>query len=354
MYYNRLIVRFFGLSLVYEIIIFAAEVVVMDNTAKIRPLYLAKILYEQTDEEHYLTTAQLMQILEEQYGITSHRQTIKTDIALLKEFGLEIEEVKSVQNRYNLCDRQFDLPELKLLIDAVESSKFITANKSQELVDKLSGLCGIHAGAKLKRNVSCEGRVKPGNEKIYLIVDAINQAINENKKISFQYFRYNAEKKRQLKSDGKAYVITPLHLVWNGDYYYMIGVYDYKQRLGSFRVDRIAKRPTILDEAGTSAPEGFDINEHINTTFRMFNCEHTEVELLCENDVMDSIIDRFGEDVPTQPIDQSSFKATVNIAVSNVFYSWIFGFGGKVKIIRPQSVKEHYADMLRDAVASID
>ena len=326
----------------------------MDNTAKLRPLYLAKILYEQTDEEHYLTTAQLMQILEEQYGISAHRQTIKADIDLLKQFGLEIEEVKSVQNRYNLYGRQFDIPELKLLIDAVESSKFITAHKSQELVDKLSRLAGEHASAGLKRNVCCENRVKPGNEKIYLIIDAINEAINENKKISFQYFRYDVNKKQQLKLDGKSYVITPLHLVWNGDYYYMIGVYDYKQRLGSFRVDRIAKRPTILEEEGTPAPEGFDVNEHINTTFRMFNSPHAEVELICDNNVMDSIIDRFGEEVSTCPYDQHSFKAVVNIAVSNVFFSWVFGFGGKVKINSPAHVKAQYADMLRTAVTSLD
>lgn len=326
----------------------------MDNTAKLRPLYLAKILYEQTDEEHYLTTAQLMQILEEQYGISAHRQTIKADIDLLKQFGLEIEEVKSVQNRYNLYGRQFDIPELKLLIDAVESSKFITAHKSQELVDKLSRLAGEHASAGLKRNVCCENRVKPGNEKIYLIIDAINEAINQNKKISFQYFRYDVNKKQQLKLDGKSYVITPLHLVWNGDYYYMIGVYDYKQRLGSFRVDRIAKRPTILEEEGTLAPEGFDVNEHINTTFRMFNSTHAEVELICASDVMDSIIDRFGEDVSTLPYSENSFKAVVNIAISNVFFSWVFGFSGKVKINSPEPVKERYAEMLKAAVQSLD
>ena len=325
----------------------------MDNTAKLRPLYLAKILYEQTDEEHYLTTAQLMQILEEQYGISAHRQTIKADIDLLKQFGLEIEEVKSVQNRYNLYGRQFDIPELKLLIDAVESSKFITAHKSQELVEKLSRLAGEHASAGLKRNVCCENRVKPGNEKIYLIIDAINEAINTNKRISFQYFRYDSNKQKQLKLDGKSYEITPLHLVWNGDYYYMIGVYEYKQRLGSFRVDRIAKRPEILDIEGTPAPVSFDINEHINTTFRMYNSTHAEVELICDNDVMDSIIDRFGEDVATYPNDHNSFKAIVKIAVSNVFYSWVFGFGGKVKIQSPEHVKERYSDMLRDAVQGL-
>ena len=326
----------------------------MDNEAKLRPLYLAKILYEQTDEEHFLTTAQLIQILEEQYGIRSHRQTIKAEIELLRQFGLEIEEVKSTQNRYNLFGRKFDAPELKLLIDAVESSKFITAGKSKELVEKLSSLASNHVAASLKRNVSCEGRIKPGNERIYFIIDAINEAINANKKISFQYFKYNVRKEKKLKRDGESYVITPLHLVWNGDCYYMVGVYDYKQRLGSFRVDRIAKCPTILQEDGTPAPEDFNIDEYINTTFHMFNSQREEVELICDNEVMDSIIDRFGEDVTTYAYNMTAFRAVVNIAVSHVFYSWVFGFGGKVKIKGPDHVKEKYAEMLRDAVTGLE
>ena len=326
----------------------------MDNKAKLRPLYLAKILYEQTDETHFLTTAQLIQILEEQYGVRSHRQTIKTEIELLRQFGLEIEEVKSTQNRYNLFARRFDVPELKLLIDAVESSKFITAGKSKELVEKISSLASSHVSASLKRNVSCEGRIKPGNEKIYLIIDAINEAINANKQISFQYFQYNVRKEKKIKRNGESYVITPLHLVWNGDCYYMVGVYEYKQRLGSFRVDRIAKCPVILKDDGIPAPEGFDIDTYINTTFHMFNSPREEVELICDNEVMDSIIDRFGEEVTTYANDMTSFRALVNVAVSHVFYSWVFGFGGKVKINNPVQVKDRYADMLRSAVQGLD
>lgn len=326
----------------------------MDNDAKLRPLYLAKILYEMTDEDHYLTTAQLIQILEEKYGIKSHRQTIKAEIELLKQFGLEIEEVKSTQNRYNLYGRTFDAPELKLLIDAVESSKFITSSKSKELVQKIGTLASDHIATSLIRNVSCEGRIKPGNEKIYHIVDAINEAINKKKKISFQYFQYNVRKEQRLKHNGEPYVITPLHLVWNGDYYYMVGVYDYKQRIGNFRVDRIAKSPAILDEEGTSAPEDFDIDKYINTTFRMFNSEHAEVELICDNEVMDSIIDKFGADVTTYANDMTSFRAVVNVAVNHVFYSWVFGFGGKVKIKGPDNVKEKYVEMLQAAVSATE
>lgn len=326
----------------------------MDNDAKLRPLYLAKILYEMTDEDHYLTTAQLIQILEEKYGIKAHRQTIKAEIELLKQFGLEIEEVKSTQNRYNLYGRTFDAPELKLLIDAVESSKFITASKSKDLVKKISSLASEQVAATLTRNVSCEGRTKPGNERIYLIVDTINEAINANKQISFQYFQYNVRKEQKLKHNGEPYVITPLHLVWNGDYYYMVGVYDYKQRIGNFRVDRIAKRPVILDADGTPAPADFNIDEHINTTFRMFNSEHAEVELICDNEVMDSIIDKFGADVTTYANDMTSFRAIAKVAVNHVFYSWVFGFGGKVKIKGPEDIRKGYLEMLLFAVTNIE
>lgn len=325
----------------------------MDNDAKVRPLYLAKILYEQTDEDHYLTTAQLLQCLEE-YGIKAHRQTIKADIEILQNFGMDIKEVKSTQNRYNLVSRLFDVPELKLLIDAVESSKFITKKKSKELVEKLSHLAGEHSAAELKRNLCVEGRLKPGNEKIYMIVDTINEAINTGRKISFQYFQYNVRKEQKLKRGGEPFIFSPLHMVWNGDYYYMIGVFDRKQKIGSFRVDRIAQCPQILDEPAVAAPDGFDMNEYLNTTFRMYNSEHCEVELVCDNSVMDSIIDRFGEDVPTYANDMTSFRAVVNVAASHIFYSWVFGFGGLVTIKGPENIKQQYVEMVQKAMSCMD
>ncbi|MGN0486953.1 MAG: helix-turn-helix transcriptional regulator [Acutalibacteraceae bacterium] len=324
----------------------------MDNDSKLRPLCLARILYEQTDEEHYLTTVQLINILEEKYGIKAHRQTIKSEIELLRKFGLEIQEVKSVQNRYNICSRDFENSELKLLIDAVESAKFITAGKSKELVAKLSSLAGDFGSEKLRRNVCCEGRIKSGNERIYIVVDAINEAINSGKKISFPYFQYNINKQQKLKHNGESYVLSPLHLVWNGDYYYVVGIAD-DNTLRNFRVDRIAKCPKILEDDSLQAPEDFDIDDYINTTFRMFNAEHTDVELLCDNDVIDSIIDRFGVDVEITAAATENFKITVNVATSHIFYSWVFGFGGKVKILRPEKVKDEYLNMVKGALSEI-
>ena len=324
----------------------------MDNDAKLRPLCLWKILKERTDEDHYLTTAQLIKILDEEYNIKSHRQTIKTDIEILKSFGKEIEEVKSSQNRYNVYDRKFDQAELKLLIDAVESSKFISQSKSDALVKKIGTLTSQYRAQELHRNISVIGRIKSDNEKAYFIVEAINEAINRGKKISFECFSYNIKKEKKLRRN-EPYVITPLHLVWSGDCYYMIGVYDYQNRLGTFRVDRINGVPTILNEDAIPAPKGFDLNQYLNTTFRMFNSEHEEVELVCANDLMDTIIDRFGEDVTTYANDMESFRAVVDVAVSHVFFSWVFGFGGKVRIKRPLNVKHSYEEMVKDAYRNL-
>lgn len=218
----------------------------MDNNAKLRPLYLAKILYECTDEDHYLTTMQLAQILEEEYGIPAHRQTIKTDIELLQQFGMDIQEVKSTQNRYNLISRQFEIAELKLLIDAVQSSKFIPKERSEQIVSKIVALAGQHKAEELKRNASVEGRTKSENRQDLLIVDAINEAINAEKKIAFQYFSYNVRKQKKLRHDGERYVFSPYRLIWNGDYYYVLGYSDKHQAIGSFRVDRISARPTFF------------------------------------------------------------------------------------------------------------
>lgn len=321
----------------------------MDNKSKLRPLYIAKILYDMTDEDHYLSTPEIISILKEKYGIEGYRTTITSDIEALIDFGMEIEVVKSSAMQYHLISREFDLPEIKLLIDAVESSKFITEKKSKELVSKLGKLASQTQADELKRNLVPEGRIKPDNEYIYYIVDAINEAINTKKKISFQYFEYNVRKQQKPRHNGEVYVFSPYHLVWNGDYYYMIGYSDKHNGIGSFRVDRISKQPKILPEEAAAIPDDFNLSEYINTSFRMYNSEHQEVELICDNSVMDAIIDRFGDDVQTFANDMTSFRAVVNIAVSHVFFSWVFGFGGRVKIKSPEGVRNQYADMIAEA-----
>lgn len=321
----------------------------MNSDDKMRPFYLAKILYDQTDEDHFLTTKQLIDALAEQNCISTYRATIESDIELLIKVGMDIEKIKSTQNKYHLVSRDFDIPELKLLIDAVESSKFITKAKSEALVAKLGTLAGKNKANELRRNLAVDGRIKSDNERIYIIVDAINDAINAGKKISFQTVEYNAKKEKILHNEGEVYIFSPFSLVWDGDNYYVVGYSDKHQEVGCHRVDRIFRQPVILEDNIVPAPKGFDINDYINSMFRMYNSPRRDVELICDNSVIDGIIDKFGSDIQIYENDTTSFRVVANIAVSHIFYSWVFGFDGKVKIKAPEDVKNTYFAMVKKA-----
>lgn len=303
-----------------------------------------------TDEKHPLTTNQIIDMLKNEYGISAYRTTLARDFKDLEEFGIDIICERSVQNRYFIGSCDIDIAELKLLIDAVESSKFITEKKSTELVEKLQGLASIHSKDMLKRNIKAYSRFKPDHEDILYTADIINRAINEGKKIEFDYFHYNVRKEKVISSDGKKYVFSPYYLIWDGDCYYMVGFSEKHQSIGNFRVDRVFGTPDILEDNAEPAPECFDINEYIKTSFRMFNSERQQVELVCDNDTMDAIIERFGIDVTTYANDMHSFRAVVNIAVSHIFYSWVFGFCGKVKIKSPDNIKNEYLKMVQAAL----
>ena len=312
------------------------------------------MLYEQTDEEHYLTIAQIIDQLKTQYGISTSRGTVGDDIKALQEFGVEIEVEQSTQNRYYLIGRRFELPELKALIDAVESARFIPKEKSSALVDKISLLASPFEIPKLVRNVDVENRIKAENEKIYYIMEALNDAINDKKKVSFQYYTYNRNKERIAKHNGEVYVFSPYKMIWNGDFYYVVGYSEKHGSIGSFRVDRIVTTPQILAEGQYEPPKDFDLNVFLNSMFRMYNGERKQVELICDNDLMDAIIDKFGKDVDVSAYDENSFKVTVTTSVGNVFYSWIFGFSGRVIIKSPDDVKGEYSKMVAAAVAALE
>ncbi|MGX8710391.1 MAG: helix-turn-helix transcriptional regulator [bacterium] len=325
----------------------------MESQTKLRQVFILKTLYDHTDENHCMTISQILQFLKDEYNIESYRKTIKEDIDLLMDAGYDIEFIKSSQNQYHVVSRDFDIAELKVLIDAVVSSKFISQSKSQELADKLSKLAGPYMCKELVRNIDVEQRVKGDNRQLLLIVDTINTAINQKKKIAFKYFTYNVRKEKKEKNNGYVYKLSPYKLVWNGDYYYVVGYSEKHEGIGSFRVDRISKIPDIMEEKATPAPRSLDINTYLNAMFRMYNGERRDVELVCDNDVIDSIIDRFGESIAIYANDMESFRIIVNTAVSHVFYSWVFGFGGKVKIKSPADISDKYADMVQAAAQAI-
>lgn len=322
--------------------------------AKPRILYLQKILLERTDEEHPLSTTQLIGILNDEYGISAHRTTITKDIAALVEYGLDIVTIHSTQSKYFVASRRFELPELKLLIDAVESSKFITKKKSDALIKKIHTLTSSGQVSKLKRNNYVADRIKPDNEQIYYIVDTINDAINRERQISFQYYDYTGLKKKVLKNKGEVYKLSPYHLLWNGDYYYVVGYSEKKGKVVTFRVDRIAATPEILEKESVPQPENFNIADFTKEVFFMYDGDNVTVDLRCDNSLMKTMIDRFGEDVTTLAYDMTSFRLITEVSASPTFFGWVFGFGGKVQILAPAEVKEQYRQMIQNEFDAIN
>ena len=319
---------------------------------RLRVLYLYQILLRHTDPEHPLSTNQIRAIMEKEYGIYMHRTTVPIDVSLLQAAGVPIQARRSRVMLYHMEETRFELAELKILIDAVESSKFITEKKSRTLVEKLTSLTSERNAEKLKRNLETAGRVKSGNEKGYYIVDAINEAINTGKQISLFYTDFDANKQVILRNDGKPYTVSPYKLIWNGDYYYLVGWYHEKARVSIFRVDRILTQPEILEENAVPMPADFDISRYTSEVFRMYDTEKIRtVTLCCENEVMKGVIDRFGPDVPVRAKNKTHFMTKVNVCTSPTFYAWVFQWCGAVKITAPKSVVTEYQEMLKRAIS---
>ncbi len=321
------------------------------NDPRLRVLYMFQLLLKYTDAEHQLTTNQIRNIMEKKHGITMHRTTVPGDIEMLRAAGFDVHVRRSRQNKYYLENNQFELPELKILVDAVESSKFITEKKSRQLVEKLLKLTSDTNATKLKRNLHTSGRVRSGNEKGYYIVDAINEAINNGKRLSFYYTDYDEKKKQILRNDGEPYIVSPYTLIWNGDYYYMVGWNHEQEETRTYRVDRILKQQVILDEDAHLTPEDFDVARYTREVFRMYdNQEPEEVILLCHNEIMKGVIDKFGVEITVRKVDKEHFRTKVKVCTSPTFYSWVFQWGGRVQIEGPEDVVTEYKEMARKAL----
>lgn len=316
-------------------------------TNKNRLVCLMKLLYEVTDEQHPLTANEIVDYFAGM-GVSVNRRTIMSDIDILSKSGLDIIVVKSSQNKYFWGDRQFQLPELKLLIDAVASSKFITQKKSEELIKKISSLASRHQTTSLSRHLYVSSRVKPDNEDIYYIVDSLNDAISDQKKVQFKYLEYTPTKKKVFRNNGELYVISPYALLWNEDHYYMIGYSEKHEKVVQFRVDRMYK-PKISKTDAIPTPAGFNIADYSKKVFEMYDGEEMIVELACDNSLMKVIVDRFGEDFEAYPLTPTTFKAKMSVCTSPTFYGWVFQFGGQIKILSPVTAKQQFKTMLQEA-----
>ena len=305
-----------------------------------RSLFILRYLTEETDEKHLATIANINDYLS-QYDLDANRETISDCIKELQDVGYDIFCVRSTQNQYYMRERPFSLAEVKLLVDAVQSSRFISEGQSLALVSKLAVLIGSHKGEILKRQLYIESRAKTDNAGIMEYVDKIHQAITENRKIKFKYFEYNANKEKVLRYDGYTYTLSPCVLVWNNDMYYVVGVYKDKEGLAKFRIDRMCEL-IMTDEQGIDGRGDLDMSDFFEKEFSMMNGETCEVELLCENKLMSSIIDKFGDDVKTEIVDDGHFKAIVDVDLSGNFYGWVFASKGKMQIINPERVKNEF------------
>ena len=318
---------------------------------KLKLLYLWQYLMRSSDERHPVTVAQMIDYLALQ-DIAAERKSLYEDMEALRRFGLDVQSVRiGSSTGYFLGERDFQLPELKLLVDSVQSSKFITEKKSLELIRKLERLVSEEDARQLHRQVWVRGRIKTMNESIYYNVDAIHAAIEEDRPISFQYYEWNAQRERVFRRDGKRYAASPWALLWDDENYYLVA-YDHEAAmLKHFRVDkmsgiRAAKAPRL----GAEAFAKFDMAAYSDTHFGMFSGEVRRVRLCFENGLAGPVIDRFGADIALVPYDEDHFSVTISAAVNVQFFGWLSGFGDRVRILSPddaaQAMREHAASIL--------
>lgn len=319
------------------------------DDGRLRILCLYQMLLHDSDENHTLSTPEILRRMELEHGIMMHRTTLPKDVDVLREVGVDVRCERRRALHYYIPEGPFTVPELRLLIDAVLSSKFITERRSKKLIEKLIGLTKNANADKLHRTIHATGKAKSENEKGYAIVDAINEAIHSKRKISFYYFDFDSRKKHVLKNGGAPYTVSPYDLIYDGDFYYMIGFCDEREEVRTFRVDRIEKEPKLLADVAVKRPKDYRVERYTQEVTRMFSTEETvEVTLLCEAELMKAVIDHFGSNVRTKPVADNQFRATVKVCPSPTFYRWIFGWGGKMQIESPESVRAHYQMLLTE------
>ena len=315
------------------------------NNQKLKILYLMKILLEKTDETHSITMPEIIAELSA-YGVNAERKSIYSDIENLRLYGLDIiGEKEDKAFSYRVGNRQFELAELKLLVDSVQSSKFITAKKSNQLIKKIEGLASKYEAAQLQRQVYTTERIKAGNEGIYYNVDQIHTAIASDVQIAFQYFNWDVNKKQVLRKDGALYKVSPWALSWNDENYYMVAYDSVEDKVKHFRVDKMLHIELCSDRRdGVEKLKSFDMGAYAKKMFGMFGGEEEMVKILCRNEFAGVMIDRFGKDVTLIKVDAEHFHVNVKVAVSGQFLAWVIALGDGAKIVGPDRVVEKVKD----------
>jgi len=316
---------------------------------------LAQIMLENTDENHYITMPEILAALGE-HDITADRKSIYADLRELEIMGIEVEG-EPIGNRYHyhVVNRPFELPELKLLVDAIQSSKFITEKKTNALIKKLEKLVSRFEAQKLQRQVYVSGRIKTMNESIYYTVDAIHNAISENKKIRFQYFQWNIKKEMELRHNGAWYHISPWGLSWDDENYYLVGFDSNTEQIKHYRVDKMLHIQTSEEcREGRTHFKKLDMADYTKKSFGMYAGKEKTVKLLVDNRLAGVMIDRFGKNIMMIPADEGHFTVSVDVHVSRQFLAWVFSLGEQAKIISPAEVVEQMKKEARRLIGQYD
>ncbi len=306
---------------------------------KLKLLYLLKILREETDDRHGLTAPEILDRLAG-FDVPAERKTLYQDLEELRVFGFDVVGSRTGrETRYALVSREFELPELKLLVDSVQGAKFITERKSRELIRKLESLVSRYEARHLQRQVVISGRVKSMNESVYYNVDAIHEAIGADRAITFKYFNWTPEKKTALRKDGALYRVSPWGLLWDSDYYYMVG-YDAEDGLiKHYRVDKMLNiGVTEVPREGRDAFKKFDLPRYANRLFGMYGGTEADISFEGSEEMAGVLIDRFGKEIPMHPAGPGRFTAHVTVAVSPQFLGWVFGLGDGIRVTGPDWV----------------
>lgn len=320
------------------------------SNQKAKILYLRKILLEQTDDDHGMTMPQIIAALQE-YGIEAERKSVYADIEALNQMGMDIQmERQGKSSYYFVGAREFEFPEVKLLVDLVQSSKFITQKKSQSLIKKIEQFTSEKMATKLNRQVYVQGRVKTDNEKVYYNIDMIHTAINENRKIEFEYMQWNLKRKLVPKGDA-AYETSPVAVVVDNQNYYLVAydvLLDGTEKYYHYRIDKMQNIKMLEEPRKEGASKRLDMAKYEKSVFGMFGGAEEIVRLEVDNGLVGVMIDRFGTDVVPRPKDDNTFEIRVPVALSPQFYGWIISLGKGVKVVHPPKAVEGISQLLKE------
>ncbi len=307
-------------------------------------LLLLEFLQRETDEDHPASTQDLLNFLARN-GVSAERKSVYADLELLADWGYDVQRRRGPGGGVYLGQRDFELAELKLLVDAVQASRFITRRKSDALIAKLERLTSRHQARSLQRQVFMGDRVKSMNESVYYCVDAIHTAINDARMISFRYFDYNSRKEKVFRHQGKTYLVAPYFLIWDNANYYLVGQVPGESETRHYRVDKMADVTPAQERA--QLPRDLDPVAYVSRYFSMFSGRSATIRLRCREELAGVILDRFGREVTLVPQEEGFFTVALDVVVSPQLWGWLAGLGGGAELVAPPWAAEAYRAHLK-------